>query len=202
MHTAGLIVGLGNPGKEYENTRHNLGFMAVDSFMDDAVRFNADACTALSAGKKKYLLWKCLPGGRRDAWLVAKPQTYMNLSGEAVAHICKFYDIPPDRVVVAHDELDLPLGRMKFKTGGGLAGHNGLKSIAQHLGTQEFHRLRLGIGKPEHGNTSGYVLAKFTQSENTTVRSVLDGAVRGLLAFIEQGAAEAVHVLNAFDASV
>ncbi|MFV0350006.1 MAG: aminoacyl-tRNA hydrolase [Halodesulfovibrio sp.] len=200
MQAAGLIVGLGNPGKEYENTRHNLGFMAVDHLMDDARRFNSDAVSPLSTGKKKYLLWKCMPGGLRSTWLVAKPQTYMNLSGEAVGHICGFYNLDPEQVVVVHDELDLPLGRMRFKTGGGLAGHNGLKSIAQHLGTRDFHRLRLGIGKPEHANTSGYVLSRFAGEEVRTVEQVLDGALKGMLAFIEKGAAEAVHVVNAFDA--
>lgn len=201
MQAAGLIVGLGNPGKEYESTRHNLGFMAVDHLMDDARRFNADACSALSVGKKKYLLWKCFPGGLRTPWLIAKPQTYMNLSGEAVSHICSFFNLTPDQVLVVHDELDLPLGRMKFKTGGGLAGHNGLKSIAGHLGTKEFHRLRLGIGKPEHANTSGYVLSRFAPDETRRVQDVLDGAIRGMLAFIERGPEEAIRVVNSFDAS-
>ncbi len=198
MQVAGLIVGLGNPGKEYENTRHNLGFMAVDHLMDDARRFTADACTSLSTGKGKYQLWKCLPGGLRSPWLVAKPQTYMNLSGEAVGHICNFYNLDAEQVLVVHDELDLPLGRMKFKTGGGLAGHNGLKSIAQHLGTRDFHRLRLGIGKPEHANTAGYVLSKFSGEEPRLVGDVLDGALRGMLAFIERGPADAIALVNAF----
>ncbi|GFM38373.1 aminoacyl-tRNA hydrolase [Desulfovibrio psychrotolerans] len=202
MQVAGLIVGLGNPGKEYDNTRHNMGFMAVDALMDDARRFQPDACTPLSSGKKKYLLWKCFPGGLRTPWLIAKPQTYMNLSGDAVGHICGFYNLNPEQVLVVHDELDLPLGRMKFKTGGGLAGHNGLKSIAQHLGTRDFHRLRLGIGKPDHPNTASYVLSRFSPQEWTTVQRVMVGAVRGMLCFAEQGATQAIHMVNAFDAGV
>lgn len=201
MKFSGCIVGLGNPGSRYEDTRHNLGFMAVDYFMHDAGRFSADACSSLSLGKKKYLLWKCFPAGLREPWLVLKPQTYMNLSGEAVAHACDFYNIPAERIVVVHDELDLPLGRMKFKTGGGLAGHNGLKSIAQHLGTKEFHRLRMGIGKPEHGSTADYVLTRFTRAEEPAVNAVLDGALQGLRTFIEAGATSAVQEVNSFDAT-
>lgn len=198
MKPAGLIVGLGNPGKQYENTRHNFGFMAADAFMNDAARFRPDACSALSLGKKKCLLWKCFPGGGMTPWLVAKPQTYMNLSGEAVGHICRTYDIEPDQVVVLHDELDLPLGKIRFKTGGGLAGHNGLKSIASHLSTRDFHRLRLGIGRPEHGDVSNYVLGTFHKDDKRIIDIVLDDAVRGLLHVVEQGAESAIQYVNSF----
>ncbi len=201
MRMAGLIVGLGNPGKEYDQTRHNMGFMAVDRFMDDARRFSSDACASVSGGKNgvkgKFLLWKCFLANARTSWLVAKPQTYMNLSGEAVRHICDFHSIAPDQILVVHDELDLPLGRIKFKSGGGLAGHNGLKSIAQHLGTRDFHRLRIGIGKPEHGDTVNYVLGRFSTAEQPVLKTVLDESVQGMVAFTEQGAEEAMRVINA-----
>lgn len=198
MKIAGAIVGLGNPGKEYENTRHNLGFMVADYLLDDARRFNPDACTSLSIGKKKYDVWKCKLGSSRDFWLIIKPMTYMNLSGEAVGHACKYYDIPPEMVVVAHDELDLPLGRMKFKIGGGHAGHNGLKSIEQHLGSRNFNRLRLGIGKPEHGSVSNYVLNRFTTNEMKDVDMILEGARKGIEAFISGGFDDALKSINAF----
>ena len=124
--------------------------------------------------------------------------TYMNLSGEAAGHACKYYDIPPEMVIVAHDELDLPLGRMKFKIGGGHAGHNGLKSIEQHLGSRNFNRLRLGIGKPEHGSVSNYVLNRFTANEMKDVDMILEGARKGIEAFISGGFDDALKSINAF----
>ena len=198
MNIAGAIVGLGNPGKEYENTRHNLGFMVADYVLEDARRFSPDACSTLSIGKKKYDIWKCKLGTSNNFWIVIKPMTFMNLSGEAVGHACKYFDIPAENVVVMHDELDLPLGRMKFKIGGGHAGHNGLKSIEQHLGTRNFNRLRLGIGKPEHGSVSNYVLNRFTKDEMKDVEFVLEGARKGVKAFVSSGFDAAVKTTNAY----
>lgn len=198
MNISGVIVGLGNPGKEYDNTRHNLGFMVADHLLKDAQRFSPDACSPLSIGKKKYDAWKCRIGTSRNFWLIIKPMTYMNLSGEAVGHACNYFDIEPEQVIVLHDELDLPLGRMKFKIGGGHAGHNGLRSIEQHLGSRNFNRMRLGIGKPEHGSVSNYVLNRFTKAESTDVEMVLEGARKGLEAFVSSGFDEAVKITNAF----
>lgn len=135
-----LIAGLGNPGGKYEATRHNAGFWLLDAIaQQERVTFKREsrfqgavAKVATSAG---------------DLWLL-KPETFMNLSGQAVAAVANYYKITTDQVLVAHDELDLPPGGVKLKYGGGLSGHNGLKSIAQSLGTQDFWRLRLGIGHP------------------------------------------------------
>ncbi|MFV0420750.1 aminoacyl-tRNA hydrolase [Oleidesulfovibrio sp.] len=196
MNLDGLIVGLGNPGKEYENTRHNLGFMLIDALLDEARASAPYSVSALTTGKKKYDLWKCSPLGTNTTWLLAKPMTFMNKSGEAVAHICGYYRIPPERIVVLHDELDLPLGRLKFKTGGGLAGHNGLKSIAGLIGSQEFHRMRLGIGKPQGVQTTGHVLGRFSKTEQPVVEKILEAGMEGLRLFIEQGADAAVQFVN------
>lgn len=161
MNISGLIIGLGNPGREYDRTRHNFGFMFIDALLEEAQRNPFARCEQLSGGKKKYDLWRCDIVEGQAPWLLAKPQTFMNLSGEAVLAIASFYRVKPAAMVVAHDELDLPLGRMRFKMGGGNAGHNGLKSITQCLGTPDFHRLRLGIGKPPAGGetTGGYSVA-------------------------------------------
>ncbi|ABB38925.1 peptidyl-tRNA hydrolase [Oleidesulfovibrio alaskensis G20] len=199
MNLDGLIVGLGNPGKEYENTRHNLGFMLADALLDEVRRTAPHAVTSLGTGKKKYDLWKCAPLTGGSSWLVAKPLTFMNRSGDAVAHICGFYRIPPEKILVLHDELDLPLGRMKFKTAGGLAGHNGLKSIAERTGSKDFHRLRLGIGKPQSGQTTGYVLGRFGKDEQALVEKVLQAGVEGIRIFAQQGAVAATQFINAQD---
>lgn len=197
MNVTGLIVGLGNPGREYERTRHNLGFMAVDAFLAHCERTDARSCDMLSGGKKKYDLWRCRIHDQQ--WLVTKPQTFMNLSGEAVLAIASYYRVKPDSVLVVHDELDIALGRMKFKTGGGNAGHNGLKSITQLLGTPDFHRLRLGIGKPQgQRDTSGWVLGHFAAEEQKLVDVVLPAAVQGILTFITKGAQATTQFVNAY----
>ncbi len=132
-----LIVGLGNPGAEYEATRHNAGFWLVDALargeLRRETRFNALAARVRIAGSEVWLL---------------EPQTFMNRSGQSVGAICRFYKIPPDEVLVAHDELDLPPGAAKLKKGGSSGGHNGLKDITAVLGTQDYWRLRIGIGHP------------------------------------------------------
>ncbi|WMW66061.1 aminoacyl-tRNA hydrolase [Nitratidesulfovibrio liaohensis] len=199
MNVAGLIVGLGNPGKEYERTRHNLGFMAVDALMEAAARATGGGCDQLSGGKKKYDLWRCRITSTGNPWLVTKPQTFMNLSGEAVLAIASYYRIKPGAILVVHDELDIPLGRMKFKTGGGNAGHNGLKSITQLLGTPDFHRLRLGIGRSPHGGeTTNWVLGRLSGPEQTLLDALLPAAVQAMITFASQGAAAATQFANAY----
>lgn len=162
MAVAGLVVGLGNPGKQYEQTRHNMGFLAVDAFLREARNVSA-----MSGDKFKCALWKGTLPGYPEPWLFAKPQTFMNLSGQCVQPLAAWNRIPPDRILVVHDELDLAPGRMKFKKGGGNAGHNGLKSITQTLGTPDFYRLRLGIGRSPHGggDTVNWVLGKIPPAD-------------------------------------
>jgi PTH1 family peptidyl-tRNA hydrolase len=174
-----LIVGLGNPGTEHVFTRHNIGFMAVDAL---AERFHA------GAWKKKF---KSLAAASADpALLFLKPQTFMNLSGEAVAGALRFHKLAPEHIIVFHDDLDLQPGQVKVKQGGGAGGHNGLKSIDAHIG-QDYWRVRLGIGHPGRGavavarsaeqsrQTKGdavlnYVLSAFAKADKLWLKSLLE----------------------------
>jgi len=156
------------------------------------------SCTPIKAGNS-CLAWDCALAGSSPHWLVVKPLTYMNLSGRAIGWICRRFHITPDRLLVIHDELDLPLGRMKLKFGGGTSGHNGLLSIVDHLGTRDFHRLRLGIGRPaSQGDETGYVLGRFTPKEILVASKVMDAAVQGVQAFIRRGPAVAAPQINGF----
>ena len=197
MDTGGLFLGLGNPGPTYAHTRHNFGFMAVDALLEACNR-HGDV-TPLSGGKKKYEAWKCrLPIPSSPTWIVAKPLTFMNKSGEAALPLLQFYRIPPSRLVVAHDELDLPLGKIRFKTGGGAAGHNGIRSIAEILGTPDFYRLRLGIGKPEGYDTTSFVLGRFAENELRATDEVLPAAIEGFFRFCTHGFKDAQQFINGF----
>lgn len=146
-----LVVGVGNPGSQYAETKHNIAWMLLDQTptFGNAIwksKFKGEYAEATIKGKKFYAL---------------KPQTFMNLSGESVQPMANFFKIAPSEILVIHDELDIPFGQVHFKMGGGLAGHNGLKSIAACLGTDSFARMRVGIGRPPHGDVSGWVLGGF-----------------------------------------
>jgi PTH1 family peptidyl-tRNA hydrolase len=158
-----LIVGLGNPGNEYRETRHNIGFMILDGLLES---FG-------SSWKEKF---KGEYSSFSEGYLL-KPMTFMNLSGESVQKASQFFKVSPDMTLVIHDELDLPFGTIALKKDGGLAGHNGLKSIAQHYGTNDFLRLRVGIGRPQHGDVSNYVLSRFNSDEQIGVDEVVKGSV-------------------------
>ncbi len=170
-----LIVGLGNPGAQYERTRHNAGFWLVDRLarahgarLQQEARFHGLAVRVVIAGEPCWLL---------------EPQTFMNLSGRAVGALAAFYKIDPADVIVAHDELDLPAGSAKMKLGGGFAGHNGLKDITAQLGTRDFWRIRLGIGHPgDKALVHGYVLNPPRLEEQT----LMDEAIGRSLEVIEQ----------------
>lgn len=152
-----LIVGLGNPGKEYEMTRHNIGFECVES-LAKALEFEGWV-------HKKDMNCSLISGQAGDQRvIIIKPDTFMNESGRAVQAVMHFYKITPDQVVVIHDELDIEFGKIQTKYGGGSAGHNGLKSIIQHIG-ENFARLRVGIGKDNNMDPADYVLAKFSAEE-------------------------------------
>jgi peptidyl-tRNA hydrolase, PTH1 family len=154
-----LVAGLGNPGREYAGNRHNVGHMVADELARRhggawKSKFNGQLAEVRIDGHKVVLL---------------KPETYMNESGRAVSGAMRFFKLEPDAVLVVHDESDLPLGRLQARRGGGLAGHNGLRSIAQHLGTPDFLRLRVGVGRPERGDRrtlADYVLADFEPHED------------------------------------
>lgn len=174
-----LLVGLGNPGKEYANHRHNVGFMAVERIADhhgfeaERVRFQGMAREGFIDGSS----------GRSKA-LVLRPTTYMNESGRSVGEAARFYKIEPEDIVIFHDELDLAAAKVRVKQGGGLAGHNGLKSIAAHVGPN-FRRVRIGIGHPgDKGRVSGHVLGNFSKQDMEWVEPMLDTMAReaGLLA--------------------
>ncbi len=196
MHTTGLFLGLGNPGPTYEHTRHNFGFMLADALLA-ACRDGGDA-SSLSGGKNRYAAWKCRLPRSGSTWIVAKPLTYMNKSGEAAVHLLGYYRIPLSGLFVAHDELDLPLGRMRLKIGGGNAGHNGVQSICDLAGSPEFYRLRLGIGKPAGYDAASFVLNRFSAAEATLIKAVLPAALDGFLRFASQGPQDARQFINAF----
>ncbi len=153
-----LFVGLGNPGPKYERNRHNVGFMVVEKIMDsfhDFSPFRAKFQGKVSEGRL----------GNKKVVLL-KPETYMNNSGQSVIKCMQFYKIEPENVIVFHDEIDIDPNTVRVKKGGGTAGHNGLKSIQSHLGTAEFWRVRIGIGRPQHqGDVSDYVLDNFSKAE-------------------------------------
>jgi len=198
MNLAGLIVALGNPGKQYEETRHNLGWLVLDEFISDLLRFGTQV-NEVKGPKAALTLWRAKINGAD--WLMCKPLTYMNRSGEAVGALARFYRIEPEDVLVLHDEVDLPLGRMKLKKGGGNAGHNGLKSLTQHLGSQDFSRLRLGVGKPERGEMANYVLAKFRGDEADILREVIEFAADQIYQYTREDFDKVVAEVNSFNAS-
>jgi peptidyl-tRNA hydrolase, PTH1 family len=166
-----LVVGLGNPGKEYERTRHNAGFWLVERFAQ-----------ANGIVLRKDPKFKALVGKHAGGWLLL-PQSFMNLSGQPVQMLAGFFKIKPEEVLVVHDELDFPPGTVRLKQGGGIAGHNGLKDISQRLATHEYWRLRLGVGKPPAGTEGAdYVLQKPPAEE----RAEIDSAIEKSLAVMPQ----------------
>jgi len=182
-----LIVGLGNPGRKYARNRHNAGFLAVDRL---ARRHGLSF--ARQKGKAKIAEGRI--AGQRA--ILAKPQTYMNLSGEAVAALVRFFKIPADRVLVVYDDLDLPLARLRLRPDGGSGGHKGLKSIAERLGTQAFPRLRIGIGRPVHGDPMDFVLQDFTVEEWIDMDGALDRAASAIEHWLAHGIDAAMNVFN------
>lgn len=182
-----LVVGLGNPGARYAATRHNIGFMV------------ADALAASSTWRERFSgRLAQVEVGTERCW-VLEPQTYMNLSGQSVQKAAAFFHIEPGRVLVVHDELDLPFARMKLKRGGGEAGHNGLRSISQQLGTKEYFRLRMGIGRPPEqfaGKGRDFVLDAFAPPEAELLPGFIERAVSAIRRLIEDGAEAAMNEIN------
>ncbi len=196
MDSTPLIIALGNPGPQYVRTRHNFGFMVADAILAQASGRKSMALKPLQASGD-FELHSLTFGGVNC--LLAKPMTYMNLSGKAAARILGKYALPATSMVVLHDELDLPLGRMKLKRGGGSNGHRGIESIVEHTGTEDFLRLRLGIGRPRFSfDVATYVLEEFDAKDLDAVDAVRQAAVKGLALFFRRGLNEAVQMLNAF----
>ncbi len=196
MDLNGLIVGLGNPGPKYRGTRHNAGFMTVQLLLEEAERGNGRSPETLSGSRFNALLWRIqIPGG--GTWLVAMPQTFMNLSGDAVQPLMSWYRLQPDQLLVIHDELDLEPGRLKLKKGGSAAGHNGIKSIQQRLGTPDFYRLRIGVGKPENREQIiPWVLGHFAEPERDIMEKTFPNAVDAVIRFAVDGPERAINVVN------
>jgi PTH1 family peptidyl-tRNA hydrolase len=168
-----IIVGLGNPGKEYELTRHNAGFIAIDHL---CINHGGECQRA----KFKALVGEMKIGGKRV--LLMKPQTYMNSSGEAIIEAVNFYKIPPENVIVISDDITLDVGRMRIRKNGSAGGHNGLKSIISHLGTDKFPRLRIGVGQkptPEYPLVE-WVLAKFPKADEAPLKKLLENVLGAL----------------------
>lgn len=181
-----LVVGLGNPGSEYRNTRHNVGFMVAEIF---ARRHGISL-----SGRKFDALWG---KGSMDGTevLVSMPQTYMNLSGASVSRMADFYQIHGEDILVVHDDMDLPFGRIRVKEKGGHAGHNGLRSIISSLGGGDFTRLRIGIGRPAHTATD-HVLGGFSQNEREELADIVQLAVEAAEAVVLLGPITAMNRFN------
>lgn len=176
-----LVVGLGNPGAEYDKTRHNVGFMAADAihsyyhFGPYKSKFDGLIAEGMIEGEKVYLL---------------KPQTYMNLSGNSVVKAANFYKILPQNIVVIHDDMDLPVGKIKTKTGGGAGGHNGLKSIDAAV-TPNYHRIRLGVGHPQGAGEAvvNHVLSRFSKADSALIEQNIDLVCETLPVLLKDGVA-------------
>lgn len=172
-----MFVGLGNPGKEYENTRHNVGFMVIDSFLDknnmtlDQKKFKAEYA------KKKI---------NGEDVLVVKPQTYMNLSGEAVRALADYYKVDAEDIVVVYDDMDLPLGKLRLRKNGSGGGHNGIKNIIQQMGTKEIKRIRVGIEKNKLIEQKDFVLGHFNAEERATMLKASEKAAEALTDFTKE----------------
>lgn len=173
-----LVVGLGNPGRKHSGHRHNIGFLVIDALA-------AAHAITLSRRAKKAIMGKGTIG--RAPVILAKPQTFMNLSGESVGPLAAYYRIAPENVLVIYDELDLPLGTIRLREKGGAGGHNGMKSIIAHLGT-DFPRMRLGIGRPPgQMPPAAYVLQRFSPNEEEIVHEVVRRAVQAVETFVHEG---------------
>jgi peptidyl-tRNA hydrolase, PTH1 family len=190
-----LMVGLGNPGSEYEKTRHNVGFMVIDEL---ARRNN------FGLGNEKWdsetvkqHLWGA-------SLCLIKPQTFMNLSGKAIARFVNFYKLPTSQLVIIHDDLDMKVGRLKLVKGGGPGGHNGIRSTIQSLGCKDFYRLKVGIGRPGQGivhpsfPVEKYVLTNFDSNDIKVIEDRIEKIMTGLQFFVEDGPSKAMEYLNSF----
>ena len=193
MAVAGLIVGLGNPGKQYESTRHNMGFLFVDELLREAKNVSS-----MSGDKFRCELWKAALPGSPDQWLIAKPQTFMNNSGLAVMDAVNFYKLPPERVIVVFDDISLPVGRLRVRADGSAGGHNGIKSIIGCLNSQSFPRVKIGVGQKPHPDydLADWVLSNFTKDEDAHVTRAAEAAAEAVLTVLTEGVPAAAAKFN------
>ena len=184
-----LVVFLGNPGAKYNGTRHNAGFMAADAMAKELnvainkLRFKALTATVTIGGEKVLLM---------------KPQTYMNLSGEAVGQAAKFYKISPEHVIVVSDEVAMPIGKLRIRKSGSAGGHNGLKNIIQHLGTQDFPRIRMGVGAAPHPDydMADWVLSTFKNKDAEDMQALAERVSKAVQCYITEGPDRAMNKFN------
>ena len=183
-----LIAGLGNPGKEYENTRHNAGFLVLDTL---AQKLGAD----LSERKHRALCGKAVIGGQKV--ILLKPQTYMNSSGESIRAAADYYKVPPEDILVVCDDISLAPGQLRIRAKGSAGGHNGIKSIIAHLGTQEFPRVKVGIGeKPPRMDLADYVLGHFSSGEKKIMEEAAKEAADAICEIVNVGIEQAMNDHN------
>lgn len=183
-----LIAGLGNVGAKYTFTRHNTGFMLADS-----IALNNDLTF------KENTRLKCLMTNFRNGsedYLIIKPTTFMNLSGEAVRAVCDYYKIAIKDIIIVYDDISLPLGKIRFRANGSDGGHNGIKSIIQHLGTQDFARLKIGIGPQSNLPSEVFVLQNFSKEELETLKSTIGIAKQGIMCYFDEGIEVAQNKFN------
>lgn len=196
MEIKGLVAGLGNPGSRYANTLHNCGFMFIERLL--AVAEKEGYLEELSGKKFDARLWRARFDNIGQTWLACEPQTFMNESGRAIRAILAWHKLSPSQLLVAQDEMDIPAGQLRFKHGGGLAGHNGLVSITQLLGTPDFYRLRIGIGHPPRKEqTLDWVLGRPSGEDKEKISKALDAALKVFFTFCEDGSQAAMQLARA-----
>ena len=183
-----LIIGLGNPGREYKDNRHNFGFMLIDRLI---VRLNARGMKVQSKAIVTTATYD------EHKLILAKPQTYMNLSGQSAQGLLHFYKLPVENMLVAHDDLDIPFGTIRVRPGGGPGGQRGMASTIEQLGTKDFPRLRLGIGRPPgRMDPAAYVLQSFSRDEMKVLSEIIDRAADAALTFVTDGLNKAMNKYN------
>ena len=183
-----IIVGLGNPGKEYENTRHNLGYKVIDKLSEKLkISLNRERLEGLS-GNGKY---------NDEKIMLVKPLTYMNLSGNCVSKILKYYKLTEKELIVIYDDIDIPVGKIRIKPNGSPGTHNGMKDITQKLGTKEFTRVRVGSGKPaENMDLAEYVLSNFKKDEQKEIEKAINNAQEAVIEILENGVNKSMSKFN------
>lgn len=182
-----LIIGLGNPGKKYENTRHNCGFMVLDRLSEKLhVSINQSKFKGLYV-KTKY---------HDEDVVLLKPQTFMNLSGESVQEIMRFFKISLEDIVVVYDDMDIPVGKLRLRQSGSAGGHNGIKNIIAHVGSKQFNRIRVGIDRHPYMDVIDYVLSKFSKDEQATINEAVDKASDALLLYLDKGFVASMNQYN------
>ena len=182
-----LIIGLGNPTKEYEGTRHNVGFMVMDRLADV---MNVSISTTKFKGEYAKLKYK------GEDVILLKPMTFMNNSGESVIQVMNYFKIDSDDILVIYDDMDMPTGKLRLRESGSAGGHNGVKSIIAHVGTQKFKRIRVGIDKHPRIKVVDYVLGKFTKEERTYIDEGIENAVKAVESYLDHDFVTAMNAYN------